>query len=101
MSETRWLFDSQGRPVAFVDQGAHVFTADGRFFGRIEADAEVWHLRYRGEIVDDDRLLFDPDKHRGIVRPHGGTPARPLFVTPPPPQAAVSLPHRLRDVVLP
>jgi hypothetical protein len=98
--QIRWLFDSRGKPIAFADEGGHVFTADGRFFGRIAEHSEAWHGRYRGEIVPDDRLLFDPTKHRGTTRGHGGTPGRPLGVSRPPARAAIRPPGRLCDAEL-
>jgi hypothetical protein len=41
------LFNSQGRPVAYVHEGDKVFLYDGRFLGCLES-GEVWHGRYQG-----------------------------------------------------
>jgi hypothetical protein len=91
----RWLFSSSGRPVAFVTDG-RVFLRSGRFLGHLEGH-EVWHGRYRGEVVFDDRLAFQPGRD-------GHLPERPIPPGPPgapgepASRGAVSLPPGLRDI---
>lgn len=61
MKETnKWLFNSTGLPIAFV-QNNDVFTPEGKFIGEVIKN-EVFNGKYAGEIVDDDRLYFNPLK---------------------------------------
>jgi hypothetical protein len=70
----RWLYDSKGRPIAFVS-GENVFSRGGRFIGKLAGD-EIWHGRYKGEIVRDDRFLYGLTKG-SVVRSTPGTPGIP------------------------
>ena len=70
----KWLFNSQGEPIAFaVDD--RVYAAEGGFVGRLDGD-EVWHGRYKGELVKGDRFLYKIGKG-SVVRGTPGTPGQP------------------------
>ncbi len=64
----KWLYNASGHPVAFI-QSDKVYSSGGHFIGRLNGN-EVWHGKYIGEIVRNDRFLRDVNKG-SIVR---GTP---------------------------
>jgi hypothetical protein len=65
------LFNSQGRPIAYVHEGDKVFLYDGRFLGWL-TDGGVWNGVYRGEVLVD-RLLYRDGK-AADVRPNCEVP---------------------------
>ena|SRR6266849_5697215 len=71
---TRWLYNSKGKPLAFVDAD-NVFSRRGKFIGNLD-DNEVWRGRYQGEIVEDDRLLYKVH-HSHNIRGTPGIPGIP------------------------
>jgi hypothetical protein len=91
----RWLYDSHGHPVAFVDDD-RVFSRRGRFLGYLDGD-EVWHGTYKGEVVENDRLLYNRKKG-GVIRGKSGTPGSPGVSGPPGSKSMISLPADFRDV---
>jgi hypothetical protein len=94
---SQWLYNAKGRPVAFVS-GDCVYSRRGRFVGRLEG-SEVWHGRYKGEIVQDDRFLYDRSKG-SVVRGTPGTPGSPGVPGMPGNTGAIGLTSRYRDVEL-
>lgn len=52
-----------------------IFSRRGTFIGRLDGD-EVWHGRYKGEIVRENRLLYKLGKG-SIIRGTPGIPGRP------------------------
>jgi hypothetical protein len=70
----RHLYDSHGRPIAYVHEGDRVFLYDGRFFGWL-TDGGVWDGVYRGEVLGD-RLLYRDGK-AGDARPAAEVPFAP------------------------
>jgi hypothetical protein len=91
----RWLFSSTGCPRAFVHEDK-VFLRSGRFLGRLDGN-EVWHGRYRGEIVRGDLLLYKKGKG-GLSRGTQGTPARPGIPRTPANRPSRSLPGGYRNI---
>ena len=69
-----WLFNSSGKPVAFVVDDK-VFVRGGPFLGYLDGN-EIWHGRYKGEIVSGNRLLYKTGKG-SVIRGRLGTPGRP------------------------
>jgi hypothetical protein len=93
----RWLFNSHGDPIAFVS-GDKVFSRSGTFIGRFDRN-EVWHGRYRGEVVKDDRFLYKQSK-ASVVRGTPGTPGTPGIPGLPGSRPTISLPAGYRDADL-
>lgn len=91
----KWLYDSHGSPLGFI-AGKDVFLASGLYFGKIDG-TEVWHGRYRGEIVGGDRLLRRRDRP-STTRPHGGHPATPSVPVLKPRAKRLSLPDGFDDI---
>jgi hypothetical protein len=89
------LFDSQGRPVAYIHEGDKVFLYDGRFLGWLTG-GEVRDGTYRGEVLGD-RLLYR-EQQVGEVRPTGGVPFAPGMPYRPWGVAPSPLPDGFRDV---
>ena len=56
----KWLYNSRGNRIAFINED-RVFSRSGRFIGRLDGD-EVWHGSYKGEIVKDNRFLYNTRK---------------------------------------
>lgn len=92
-----WLYDSSGTPVAFLSDDK-VFSRHGHFIGRLD-DNEVWHGHYIGEIVKDDRFLYDTRKGASI-RSTPGVPGTPGIPGMPGMKGAIALPAGYRDVEL-
>ncbi|GAB2889013.1 hypothetical protein GCM10027046_16820 [Uliginosibacterium flavum] len=92
-----WLFDSQGHPIVFVKDDK-VFSGNGRFIGRLDDD-EVWHGRYKGEIVKGDRFLYKTSKG-SVIRGTPGTPGIPGIPGRPGSKSTISVPSGYRDVIL-
>ena len=92
----RWLFNSKGEPIALADHN-HVFSDKKRYIGRLDGN-EVWHGKYKGEIVQDDRFLYE--RARGnITRGRSGVPLwRPNTSKRPRKRKRISLPSGYRDV---
>jgi len=63
----RWLYNSDGDPVAFVS-GEHVFSLRGDFVGKLYPDQQIWNGEYIGEIYADDRLIYNAAKLHGTRR---------------------------------
>jgi len=93
----RWLYDSAGRPVAFIKDNK-VFSQSGRFIGRLDGN-EVWHGSYKGEIVRDDRFLYKTTKGL-VIRGMPGTPGIPGIPGIPGAKSGISVPAGYRDVEL-
>lgn len=91
---SRWLFDSSGKPIAFV-HSENVFSHGGEFIGRLDGD-EVWRGQYKGEIVNVDRLLYR-NSRGAITRGTPGTPGRPGIPGRPGPKAPIGIPFGYRD----
>jgi hypothetical protein len=94
---TQWLYNSRGRPIAFVS-GEHVFSRRGKFIGNLD-DNKVWRGRYQGEIVGDDRLLYKTS-HSHSVRGTPGTPGTPGIPGIPGSKGGHGLPSGYRDLEL-
>jgi hypothetical protein len=91
----KWLFDSAGIPIAFINDGK-VFSGSGLFLGRLEG-SEIWHGSYRGEIMEGDRLLYKINRS-SITRGTPGTPGTPGIPGTPGSRGSISLPSGYRDV---
>jgi len=92
----KWLFNSQGLPIAFVEND-DVFTADRKYIGEVIND-EVYNVAYKGEVCPDDRLYFNPSKTNKFV---WGIPPIPIIPTvhyTPYRRNSVFLPHGLIDI---
>ena len=94
---TRWLYSSRGEPIAFVN-GEDVFSSSGRYVGRLDGN-EVWHGRYIGEVVDDDRFLRRRGKG-GVDRGRGGIPGSPGVPGRPGNKGGHGLPGSYEDIEL-
>lgn len=94
---TQWLFDSAGKPIAFVNQNK-VFSRSGHFIGRLEGN-EVWHGSYKGEIIKNDRFLYKTTKGT-IIHGTPGTPGTPGIPGIPGNRGSISVPVGYRDVAL-
>jgi len=61
--EEKWLYNSQGKPIAFINSnGDKVYSYDGRFIGRLIGD-RVMNGGYIGEVVMGDyifRNIYEP-----------------------------------------
>ncbi len=67
----RWLYNSDGDPIAFIS-GTNVYTRRGDFFGKLYEDKTVWNGDYLGELFADDRLIYEGPKLKA-------TPATPAY----------------------
>lgn len=95
---TRWLFNSDGDPIAFI-QGEKVFTTRGDYVGMIYPDKTIWNGDYIGELFADDRIIYNATKLHGN-RKMPGLPGLPGFVGDPPFKGPVTIPLGYRDVDL-
>jgi hypothetical protein len=93
---TRWLYNSDGDPIAFIS-GTNVFTRRGDFFGKLYEDNSVWNGDYVGELFADDRLIYDGRKLKGS-RGIPGMPGLPGFIGEPAFKGPVTIPLGFRDV---
>ncbi|MBE0700013.1 MAG: hypothetical protein IH586_24060 [Anaerolineaceae bacterium] len=93
---TRWLYNSDGDPIAFI-QGDNVFTTQGDFFGKIYPDQQVWNGDYLGELFADDRLIYNATKLHGN-RKMPGLAGLPAYFGEPPFKGPVTIPLGYRDV---
>ncbi len=93
---TRWLYNSDGDPIAFVS-GTYVYTRRGDFLGRLYEDNSVWNGDYIGELFADDRLIYDGRALKGS-RGIPGMPKLPGFVGEPDFKGPVTIPLGFRDV---
>lgn len=91
----KWLFDSSGHPIVFVKDDK-LFSKSGRFVGRLDGD-EVWHGRYKGEIVREDRFLYKNSKG-SVIRGMPGIPGTPGIPGIPGSKGAIGMPSGYRDV---
>ena len=94
--EMKWLFNSAGKPIAFL-LGRDVFFESGHYLGRLDDKQEIWHGRYKGEILDGDRL-FRQRTPSSFTRAHSGTPATPAIPISKPTAAPASVPTGYEDV---
>src|SRR5512146_2886248 len=92
----RWLYNSDGDPIAFIS-GSNVYSQKGDFFGRLYEDKTVWNGDYVGELFADDRLIYDARKLHGS-RGIPGIPGLPSFIGEPDFKGPVTLPLGFRDV---
>lgn len=92
---TRWLYNCDGDPIAFV-QGEHVFTPQGDYVGKLYSDNSVWNGEYIGELFADDWLIFDTRKLRA-TREMPGLPGLPGFVSEPDYKRPVTMPIGYQD----
>lgn len=92
---TKWLYNSSGRPIAFVVDDK-VFSGSGSFIGRLDGN-EVWHGSYKGEIVNDNRLLYKTTKG-AVIRGTPGTPGTPGIPGTPGSISSIALPVGYRNV---
>ena len=95
---TRWLYDSDGDPIAFI-QNENVFSARGDYLGKLDSEEQVWNGEYIGEIWADDRFIFDARKLHGR-RKMPGLPTLPGFHGEPTFKGAITIPLGYRDVDL-
>jgi hypothetical protein len=93
---TRWLYDSDGDPVAFL-QSESVFSSRGDYLGKLDSDQQVWNGEYIGEIIADDRFVFNTKKLFGR-RKMPGIPRLPGFHGEAPFKGAFTVPLGYRDV---
>jgi hypothetical protein len=97
MLMAEWLFNSEGKPIAFVN-GNDVFTRTGRFLGRL-TEKELWRGEYQGEIVRENRLLYKMNNvHPTHARPP--KPVKPAIPSIPGSKGSNGLPSGYRDVDL-
>jgi hypothetical protein len=94
----RWLYNSDGDPIAFVDR-QYVFSARGDFVGRLYEDNQVWNGEYMGEIFADDRLVFNANKLHGS-RTLPGFPGLPGFSGEPDFRGPITIPLGYHDLDL-
>ncbi len=94
----QWLYDSGGHPIAFISGDDKVFSRRGRFVGRLDGN-EVWHGRYKGEIVRGDMFLYKHGKG-SVVRGTPGTPGTPGIPGVPGSRGSRGLPAGYNDVQL-
>ena len=92
---TRWLYDSDGDPIAYI-QGASIFTRQGDFAGKLYEDNTVWNGDYVGELFAGDRLIYDSRKLHGS-RGIPGMPGLPGFVGEPDFRGPITIPLGFRD----
>ena len=92
----RWLYNSDGDPIAFIS-GTHVFTRRGDFLGKLYEDNSVWNGDYVGELYADDRLIYDARALKGL-RGIPGMPGLPAFIGEPGFKGPITLPLGFRDV---
>jgi len=71
---TPFLVYAIGQPVAFIS-GKNVFSRSGRFVGLLDGK-EVWHGSYKGEIVKQNRFLYNTTKG-SVIRGTPGIPGSP------------------------
>jgi hypothetical protein len=90
-----WLFNSTGTPIAFAS-GANVFSADGKFLGKIDGN-EVWNGTYVGEIADHD-YLFRRTSRAGAARMTPMSPMTPMTPMTPMSRVGRSLPSGYEDI---
>ena len=97
---SQWLYNSNGNPIAFINGGDKVFSRRGHFVGRIDGN-EVWHGRYKGEIVRDDMFLYKQSNSSNIViRGTSGIPGTPGIPGIPGSRGSSGLPSGYDDVEL-
>ncbi len=92
----RWLYNSDGDPVAFVS-GENVFSRRGDFVGKLYPDQQVWNGDYIGELFADDRLIYNAIRLHG-TRSLPGLPGLPGHVGEPPYKGPCTLPQGYHDV---
>lgn len=92
----RWLYNSDGDPVAFVS-GENVFSARGDFVGKLYPDQQIWNGDYIGEIYADDRLIYNATRLHG-TRVFPGMPGLPGFAGEPEFKGSFTVPLGYRDV---
>lgn len=90
-----WLYSSRGEPIVFI-KDSKVFTRNGRFVGRLEGN-EVWHGRYKGEILQNNRFLYNTSKG-SIIKGTPGTPGSPGIPGIPGSRGSIGLPGGYRDI---
>ena len=94
----QWLYDSLGDPIAFISGGDKVFSRHGHFVGRLDGN-EVWHGRYKGEIVGGDLFLYRHGKG-SVIRGVSGTPGTPGIPGIPGSRGSSGMPAGYDDVQL-
>ncbi len=92
----RWLYNSDGDPIAFIS-GQNVFTCRGDFFGKLYEDNTIYNGDYVGELYADDRLIYDERRLHGM-RGIPGMPGQPEFAGEPEYKGPFSLPSGFEDV---
>lgn len=92
----RWLYNSEGEAIANIT-GSSVFNLRGDFIGKLYDDNQIWNGEYIGEILHDDRLLFNPQRAYGR-RSLPGMPCLPGFAGEPRAKEPVMLPTGYHDV---
>jgi hypothetical protein len=96
MIMTRWLYNSDGDAIAFVQRDS-VFSLAGDYVGKLEASQQVWNGDYIGEIFADDRLIYDARKlHENRRMP--AYPGLPGFSGEPPFKGPATIPLGYHDV---
>ncbi len=95
---TRWLYNSDGDPVAFI-QRESVYSTRGDYVGKLYPDQQVWNGEYIGEIYSDDRFVFDVSRLHGN-RKMPGMPTLPGFFGEPAFKGLITLRFIFRDVEL-
>ncbi len=93
---TRWLYDSDGEAIAYF-QGEYLYSARGEFVGKLYEDNTIWNGDYIGEIMADDRFVFD-ERQLKASRGIPGRPPLPGFVGEPGFKGPFSIPLGFRDV---
>lgn len=93
---TRWLYNSDGDPVAFIS-GKYVFSPKGTFVGMLYEDNTVWNGDYVGELFAGDRLIHDSRALKG-TRGIPGMPGLPGFTSEPEFKGPITLPLGFIDV---
>lgn len=78
---TKWLYNSRGVPVAYIERG-NVFSPLGVFIGKI-INNEIFNGYYKGEI-DDNRIFVNKNKkyHLALNSSSPGVrniPKRPMW----------------------
>lgn len=91
---TKWLFNSRGLPVAFVERGK-VFSPLGAFIGEV-IKGEIYNGYYKGEIIDDRVIVNSSKKYHLALK--GSVPGARRIPKRPKAKSPIQLPTGLEDI---
>lgn len=95
---SQWLYNSEGKPIAFISGEDNVFSKSGSFLGKLYEN-ELWHGAYMGQIVKGHLLLTKQGKS-SVRRAIPAIPASPGIPAIPATRGAVALPTGYIDIKL-